>query len=130
MPGDNGKKEVIRADQVLKDTGLEAKSGVKMGSWEQQSGLKLAWAVGALAAIVTIILVFQWWFSGPPIPKIAASLTPDQAQYLKDYKVLADDALDRTVRAFDTFVGRPLIPVFTTLIGYVIGNRGRGKRSA
>lgn len=123
-PGE--RKEVIAASDVLKLSGLDEKSAaVKMGSWEQQSGLKLAWAVGAVSAIVLVLLVLQWWCTSPPAPKLQGFATPDQLDYLKNYKAIADDGLERTLRAYDTLIVKPLLPIFTTLIGYVIGHGGK-----
>ena len=32
-------------------------------------------------------------------------------------------ATDRSIKIFDSFVGKAFLPVFTTLIGYIIGAR-------
>ena len=121
---ENKAVEVVKPDQILKSAGLDEKKSVSIGTWEQQSGLKLAWAVGGLAAVIILVILVNWWLSMPAPPKLTSSLTPDQIDTaLKAYKSLAEESTDRALRLFDSFVVKPLLPIFSTIIGYIIAHR-------
>ncbi len=94
---------------------------VQMASW-----------VGIAIVAMTLMLIAEWIWHSPPSPtsadlKGAATNLADNAENARklvdNYKTLADVATDRSIKVFDSFVGKAFLPVFTTLIGYIIGAR-------
>lgn len=87
---------------------------VQMASW-----------VGIAIVALTLLLVSEWAWHSPTAPTSADLRgNADSAQKVVDnYKTLSDVATDRSVKIFDSFIGKAFLPVFTTLIGYIIGAR-------
>ena len=92
----------------------------------QQAGLWLAVGVGVIMALVIILVGIDWWFRSP----LAPALPTDPAVYnatakdlIADYKSLNELALDRATKLFDLVVVKALLPVFTTILGYIFGSR-------
>ena len=91
-----------------------------------QAGYRLAIGVGSLIGFVTLLIICQWWISAPStrIPAGFSALDPAKAKALAEsIKSLGDESVDRSVRMFDATVGRVLLPVFTSLLGYLFGTR-------
>lgn len=92
-----------------------------------RAGLKLALVVGGLISVVTLLVLIQWWRTAPwmGVPPGFSGLDAEQAKKLADnLKALSDASLDRSLKLFDDIVGRVLLPVFTSILGYIFGTRG------
>jgi len=92
-----------------------------------RAGYKLALMVGTLMGVVTILVVIQWWRSAPwtGVPPNFSNMEADKAKALaENLKVLSDTSVDRSMKIFDDIVGRVLLPVFTSILGYIFGTRG------
>jgi hypothetical protein len=92
-------------------------------------GYKLALMVGSLIGVVTLLVVIQWWRSAPwtGVPPNFSNIKPDEAKALvENLKLLSDTSVDRSMKIFDDIVGRVLLPVFTSILGYIFGTRGGG----
>ena len=114
--------EVVSADAVLRAAGAE--HPVKGGTFLQRTGLLLATADGALATVVTIVLVVKWSCYAPSIPAIPNDLDHDKARALiENYKLLQQTALEPFVTLFDSVVVKVLLPVFTSILGYIFGTQ-------
>ncbi len=120
MPGSHQ----ITSQDVLKDTGLD-KAAVNLKEPSLTSrGMKLLLGVGTLAVLLTVLIVVRWMQISPATPGVSANTTAaDTASIIKNYKDLSDIALDSATRMFDIFVVKALLPVFTTILGYVFGTR-------
>ena len=116
--------EVISPDQIFAET--DTQTPVQPGTWTQRAGMRLAAGVGSLGALVTLIIVVRWlWLSsGVPYPTISSSLKPDDVDaLLKNYKTLHDEAFQSATQMFDAIVVKALLPVFTSILGYIFGAR-------
>ena len=115
--------DVVSASDILKNAG-----NVKPATWTQQAGMKLAVGVGSLGTFVTLVILVSWCWTRPSTPAITSSLTPEQAQALvTNYKALSLEARDSATQLFDALVIRALLPVFTSIVGFVLGKEvGRG----
>lgn len=92
-----------------------------------RAGYRLALMVGSLMAVVTILLIIQWWISAPStrIPSNFSAEDADKAKALaENLKMMSETSVDRSIKLFDSIVGKVLLPVFTSLLGYIFGTRG------
>jgi hypothetical protein len=101
-------------------------------SFAQKAGLQLAWSVGGLIAVCTILLLLEWSFHAPSTlssddlkgtAKTLAENFDNAKKMIDNQKVLSEIYTDRSIKFFDAIVGKALLPVFTTIIGYIIGTR-------
>ena len=109
------------ASEILQDAGEATE-----GTFTQRAGMKLAKWVGALGAAVTLMIVGRWiWMTWcVSCPNIPASTTADQAKSLiENYKALQDQAVQSGKEMFDTVVVKALLPIFTSILGYIFGAR-------
>jgi hypothetical protein len=116
--------ELVSPEQIFAET--DTQTPVHPGTWTQRAGMRLAAGVGSLGALVTLIIVVRWiWLSsGIPNPTISPSLTPENVDaLLKNYKALHDQAFQSASQMFDTVVVKALLPVFTSILGYIFGAR-------
>ncbi len=117
--GDTKKEEV-----VLKPVGSveEKLSGIqRVGTW-------LALAVGALIAVVTVATVV-YAFSHAPTPPTLPENADTAAKLIANYKQLAEAQWTGPAGMFDTIVFKALLPVFTTILGYIFGSRAAAGQS-
>ena len=118
---DGDPKPKISSDQVLGD----APGSVKPREPSLPTrGMKLLFGIGLLATLATILIVVKWMAIAPVAPSLQG--VADIGAAIKNYKDLSDLALDGAIRMFDTVVVKVLLPVFTTILGYVFGSRNAG----
>jgi len=109
----------------------------------QWAGLILAGIVGAVIVAVTLILLIEWWRSAPSIalssnfltidPKTGTPIVADAARekaFVENMKFLSDIAVDRSLKLFDDIVGRVLLPVFISILGYIFATKGGNTTSS
>jgi len=117
--------ELVEPSEVLRVGGAE--QPVKEGTFLQRTGLVLAASVGALASAVTLALVVKWAFYAPPTPSIPSGMDAAQARTLiENYKLLEQATLEPFTTLFDSIVVKVLLPVFTSILGYIFGTRHNG----
>jgi hypothetical protein len=109
--------------------GVDVQGDVKKQrlSGTQRAGFQLAVMVGTLIGVVTILVIVQWWRSAPwiGVPSNFSDMDGDKAKAVaENLKILSDTSLDRSMKLFDDIVGRVLLPVFTSILGYIFGTRG------
>jgi hypothetical protein len=115
-------EEKVSANEILRSEGAE--NPITGGTFLQRTGLILAGCVGATGAIVTFALVGKWVFYGPAAPVIQPGA--DQATVkalLENYRLLQQIALEPLTGLFDSIVVKVLLPVFTSILGYIFGSR-------
>src|SRR5579862_2804409 len=111
-------REIVSSDEVLREGGGEHQ--VRGGTFLQRTGLLLAASVGTLASVVTLALVIKWIYYAPSIPTIPNNLDRDQARILiENYKLLQQAALEPFTTLFDSIVIKVLLPIFTSILGYI-----------
>jgi len=103
----------------------------------QRAGLWLAAGVGSIITLVTILVLAKWISTSPwtGVPSNISSMPPEQAKALVDnIKSLSDMASTRCLTVFDAIVTKALLPVFTSILGYIFGTRagtgGSGAQSS
>lgn len=93
--------------------------------------MRLLWLVGALIAIVTLIVVGDWIIGGATLPEVnleattQEEITNAQAQ-IENYKTLREADQQRPAQLFEAIVAGTLLPVFTAILGYVFGTQQAG----
>ena len=87
-------------------------------------GVSGAIAVGAVGAIILILLLARWLWIAPSVPVIPPG-TDDKVSrlILENYQTLREAALEDTLRILDAFVMKLLFPLFTSFVGYVFGSQ-------
>lgn len=127
-PAPSGPVEKIEI-QPSSAGGVDVKGDVqkqKLGP-TQRAGFRLAVKVGTLIGVVTILVVVQWWRSAPWTgvpPGFSDMKSADAKAIAENLKILSDASVDRSLKLFDDIVGRVLLPVFTSILGYIFGTRG------
>jgi hypothetical protein len=114
--------EMVSADDVLRAAGAERP--VKEGTFLQRTGLVLATSVGALASLVTLGLVIAWIIFTPLVPAIPNDMDPGKAKaVIENYKELQQASLQPLLSIFDSIIVKVLLPVFTSILGYIFGSQ-------
>src|SRR5271165_2847276 len=115
-------QEKVSPAEILHSAGAD--KPVTGGTWLQRTGVVLAAGVGALGATVTLVLIMKWILVAPQLPTIppgADAATPKAI--LDNYKSLQQIALDPYTTLFDSIVVKVLLPVFTSILGYIFGSQ-------
>jgi hypothetical protein len=114
-------QERVSPDEILRSAGADKPV---TGTWLQRTGAVLAACVGTLAAIVTLALIGKWICTAPPLPAIPLGTDATGAKaILENYKSLQQLALDPYTALFDSIVVKVLLPVFTSILGYIFGSQ-------
>lgn len=108
------KKEVVTAEQVLMGVPRTAELGPA-----QHAARQLAWGVGVTIFLVIAFLVL-YVVKSTPIPPPSTAQTTE----IDSFKALAGSAMTQAMTFFDTVVVKALLPVFTSILGYLFGTRG------
>jgi len=96
----------------------------------QQIGVRGALAVGALGALVLLIVLIRWASLEPGVPPIPEGLDEKlAAAVLSRYKEVRALNLDSALKMIDAVVARILLPVFTTFVGFIFGSQVSGRPS-
>jgi hypothetical protein len=116
----------VSADQILAAAGAD--KPVTAPTYLQRTGLLLATSVGALAGVVTLLLVSKWMYAAPAVPIIPVGSDPATVKLiLENFKTLQQLALEPYTTLLDSIVVKVLLPVFTSILGYIFGSRSNGR---
>jgi hypothetical protein len=111
----------IGPEEILREGG--ASQPVKPHSFVELTGAKLALAVGGLGAAVTLVLVAYWVWTAPVISLDLKEGDPEKLRQVLDLqKQVAEVHLEGVVRIFDSIVVKCLLPLLTTILGYIFGS--------
>jgi hypothetical protein len=113
-----GGKEKVTKDEVLESVGASKESSAQLIKLSpiQRAGFYIAIGVGSLIAIVIIALLAELMgFRTPAIPTASAGID--------DYQRLIELSSQRTLDLIDMIVAKILLPVFTTVLGYIFGSQ-------
>jgi len=120
--------EQISPNEILKALGAEGP--VTGGTFLQRTGLTLAAFVGGVGGVVILALVGKWVASAPKLPVIPPGADPTTVKaMLENYKSLQQIALEPFTTLFDSIVVKVLLPVFTSILGYIFGSRAEEKKA-
>ncbi len=119
-------EQIVSASDILKAAGAD--KPVTEGTFLQRTGLILAGCVGGVAAVVILALVGKWVFYAPKLPVLQPGADPAAVKaMLENYKTLQQIALEPFTMLFDSIVVKVLLPVFTSILGYIFGSRSDKK---
>jgi hypothetical protein len=122
-------EQKVSASDILKAAGAD--KPVTEGTFLQRTGLILAGCVGGVAAVVILALVGKWIFYAPTLPVPQAGADPAAVKaMLENYKTLQQIALEPFTTLFDSIVVKVLLPVFTSILGYIFGSRTNNKNES
>jgi|SRR5580700_4444146 hypothetical protein len=114
--------EKVSAVDVLRAAGAD--KPVTEGTFLQRTGLILAGFVGGVSAVVILALVGKWILYAPKLPVLQPGADPAAVKaMLENYKTLQQIALEPFTTLFDSIVVKVLLPVFTSILGYIFGSR-------
>jgi hypothetical protein len=118
-------EQIVSPREILEAAGAE--KPVK-GTFLQRTGFVLAGSVGALAFIVTMALLGKWIFSAPAAPAIPAGADAATVKaILENYRTLQQISIEPYAALFEMIVVKVLLPIFTSILGYIFGSRANGK---
>ena len=107
----------VSADEILESTG-----SVHERTFLQRTGLKLAAFVGAVGAFVIVWIVVSAIITVPRAPAIPPDMDQAKAKAIIDnYRELQQAALQPLATWFDVIVVKVLLPVFTSILGFIFG---------
>jgi hypothetical protein len=113
-------QQVSPAD-ILREGG--APQPVKAHSFIELTGAKLALAVGGLGGVVTLVLVVYWVYTAPAVAIELKQGDPEKLrQMLELQKQLSDIHVESVIKIFDSVVVKCLLPLLTTILGYIFGS--------
>jgi hypothetical protein len=116
-------KETVPAEEIFKEAGIEpGKEGVKL-TGKELAAFYLAIGVGALIALVTLVMGWDWLRHSPSIPVIPQVLTGNESDLVTLYRSLGEIATTRFTSIFELVVVKALLPVFTTILGFLFGTQ-------
>lgn len=75
-----------------------------------------------ITAVLTTIII-DWLMHRPPEPTISGLKPDEQKLVIENFKLMSDVVWDRTSKTFDLIVIKALLPVFATIVGYLLGKR-------
>ena len=106
-------KEEVTPQEVLQPT-----SRVRFISGPQLAAFWLAVGVGGLIAVVIIGVGIFWATHTPTAPPVTAD-----PLHIEAFTQMTAAVADKATSIFDSVVVRALLPVFTTLLGYIFGSQ-------
>ncbi len=87
----------------------------------QRAALGLAVGVGLTIVIVLVYLGRDLSLRSPAPPSLLGVPSGDLKEQLEAYAKISEIALARTTSLFTTIVASALLPVFTSIVGYLFG---------
>ena len=113
--------EKVSPAEILDTQG--ASRPVIPGSYLELVGVQFGIGVGGLIALVIAILLAYWVSTAPSFSISSASTDPDKLRQLLEVQKQARDAhLQPITLLFDSIVVKCLLPLFTTILGYIFGS--------
>lgn len=124
-PHDKGPE--VTAEQILSSIGDSKDKSVDLTPI-QKAGMNLIIWVGSAILLVIIALLVDWFINAPHLlPLLSTQQSNSAALEIDTYKQLGDLAIDRFSKIFDLVISKALLPVFTTILGYLFGARTESK---
>lgn len=112
----------VSPNEILEAAGAD--KPVTEGTFLQRTGLLLAAFVGGLGGGVILALIGRWLWYAPAVPVIQPGADPATVKAILDnYRALQQIALEPFTTLFDSIVVKVLVPIFTSILGYIYGSR-------
>src|ERR1035438_5505665 len=108
----------VSASDILKPQERISRSPRELSYNAQASSWPAVWV-----ASVILALVGKWIFYAPTLPVPQPGADPAAVKsMLENYKTLQQIALEPFTTLFDSIVVKVLLPVFTSILGYIFGS--------
>jgi hypothetical protein len=82
-----------------------------------------AYVLFGLITLVTLAVIAEWLLCAPSAPNLLTAKTEDQKAIIDGYRALSDIATAQSMTLFENIVLKSLLPVFTTVMGFLLGRR-------
>lgn len=89
----------------------------------EKVALGLAKALFVVITAVLTTIIIDWLIHRPTEPAISGLKPDEQKLVIENFKLMSDVVWERTSRTFDLIVIKALLPVFATIVGYLLGKR-------
>ncbi len=94
----------------------------------QKAGLSLAMGVGLVAFVLILGIGYVLVRNLPPrLPALPVSASPQDIERYKElaqlHQQMTQSAIDQSTKLFQLVVITALLPIFTTILGYIFGSR-------
>ena len=125
----------VNLEDIEKNLGISGAGGsVKAAppTFTQKVGLYLAIGVGTVIALSTVAIFVDWFVNAPPAIALPKPLdaTKDSSdkldiakKALDNHKIVSEISLERTTKIFDLVITKGFLPLFTAIVGYLIGTK-------
>jgi hypothetical protein len=89
----------------------------------EKIAFRLAVGLFTLITAVLITIMVDWLMHRPELPSLSGLKLEDQKTTIDNFKAMSDVVWDRTSKTFDLVVVKALLPVFATVVGFLLGKR-------
>jgi len=120
-PGQGAPPERVAATEILTSSDLRS-SDFSLPPLEK-AAFRLACALFVVITAVLTIIIVDWLLHRPAEPAISGLKPDEQKLAIENFKLMSDVVWDRTSRTFDLIVMKALLPVFATIVGFLLGKR-------
>ncbi|MDP8240524.1 MAG: hypothetical protein P9X24_15640 [Candidatus Hatepunaea meridiana] len=121
-------KELSEADKISVKT-ISKDVPLKQVHPITKIGFYLAIIVFVYITAVTGVLLTDYFNNSPQIPSICASDTTGIfISAIDGYERLSEITTNRSLKLFDQLIHKTILPVLTSILGYIFGIRGFEKR--
>jgi hypothetical protein len=128
--------QLINVGDIEEQMGITGSGGVVKPlpqTYSEMAVVYMAYTAGIAGIAFTLIFFLEWmWMAHTSQPSIAIDPKSADLATLKQIvelnKSLSDLYTDRSIKLFDSFIGKALLPVLSTLLGFIIGSKvGKNK---
>ena len=88
----------------------------------EKVAVRFAAVLFALCAIVSLGLSLYWYQHSPSLPKLTGTEQSDTT-LLQAFRTQSEIVFDQVSKVFDLVVVKAFLPLFATIIGYLLGKR-------
>lgn len=121
-------REVVDIEKVAEEEGIQEGTVKGYLSPTQRVAYRLAVCVGILIFLIVVFLAIVWFSSVPSmklseVPELDTEDIGKIKDMISNYTTIYDTVSKRVIELFDAIVVRVLLPVFTSLLGYIFGTQ-------
>jgi len=109
----------VDASDILRDNPFPARELQPL----ERVAFQLAVALFSMIAIIIGAILIDWPVHRPAPPTMSGLKPEEQKAALDNFKFISEVLWDRTSKTFDLIIMKALLPVFATVVGYLLGKR-------